>query len=190
MTVAGVVLAAGAGRRFTSSGGAGHKLLALIDGQPVVGHVLDAVRSAGFDEVVLVQGAVDLTAHAGADITLLSHPRWAEGIATSLQVAVAYARAAGHEAVVVGLADQPGVPAGAWSTVAAAPAEPPIAVAVYDGRRGNPVRLAADVWPLLPATGDEGARSLMRGRPDLVREVPCTGQAQDVDTLEDLDRWS
>jgi molybdenum cofactor cytidylyltransferase len=190
MTVAGVVLAAGAGRRFTSSGGEGHKLLAEIDGQPVIGHVLDAVRSAGLDEVVVVQGAIDLSALAGADVTVLRNPRWADGIATSLQVAVAHAAAAGHEAVVVGLADQPGVAAEAWRTVAAAPAVPPIAVAVYDGQRGNPVRLAADVWPLLPTTGDEGARTLMRGRPELVREVPCTGQARDVDTLEDLDRWS
>jgi molybdenum cofactor cytidylyltransferase len=190
MTVAGVVLAAGAGRRFTSSGGEGHKLRALIDGRSVIGHVLDAVRSAGLDEVILVQGAVDLSDHADADLTVLSNPRWADGIATSLQVAVAHATAVGHDALVVGLADQPGVPAAAWRAVAAAPAAPPIAVAVYDGHRGNPVRLAAEVWGLLPTTGDEGARSLMRGRPDLVREVPCTGHARDVDTLEDLDRWS
>jgi CTP:molybdopterin cytidylyltransferase MocA len=190
MTVAGVVLAAGAGRRFTSSGGEGHKLLALIDGRPVIGHVLDAVHAAGLDEVILVQGAIDLSAHVGPDVTVLPNPRWEDGIATSLQVAVAHAAVAGHDAVVVGLADQPGVPAGAWRVIAAAPAEPPIAVALYDGHRGNPVRLAAEVWPLLPTTGDEGARSLMRGRPELVREVPCTGQARDVDTLEDLDRWS
>jgi molybdenum cofactor cytidylyltransferase len=190
MTVAGVVLAAGAGRRFTESGGEGHKLLALIDGRPVVEHVLDAVRAAGFDEVVVVQGAIDLGAHVGPDVTLLSNPSWADGIATSLQVAVAHATERAHDAVVVGLGDQPGVPAAAWGTVAAAPAVPPIAVAEYDGQRGNPVRLAAAVWPLLPTTGDEGARSLMHGRPELVREVPCTGQAWDVDTVEDLDRWT
>lgn len=189
MTVAGVVLAAGAGRRFTSSGGEGHKLLAEIDGRPVIGHVLDAVRSAGFDEVILVQGAVDLSGFA-IGVTVLPNARWADGIATSLQVAVAHAIEAGHAAMVVGLADQPGVPAEAWRAVTAAPAAPPIAVAVYDGHRGNPVRLAAEAWPLLPTTGDEGARTLMRGRPDLVREVPCSGQARDVDTLEDLDRWS
>jgi CTP:molybdopterin cytidylyltransferase MocA len=190
MTVAGVVLAAGAGRRYRASGGEGHKLLAVIDGRPVIAHVLEAVRSAGFDEVVLVQGAVDLRAHAGADVTVLSNATWADGIATSLHVAVAHAAEMAHEAVVVGLGDQPAVPVGAWRTVAAAPAAPAIAVAVYDGQRGNPVRLAAAVWPLLATTGDEGARSLMHERPELVREVPCTGQAWDVDTVEDLDRWT
>lgn len=190
MTVAGVVLAAGAGRRFAASGGEGHKLLAEVDGRPIAAHVLDAVRAAALDEVILVQGAIDLRTLVGADVTVLQNPGWEDGIATSLHVAVVHAMTVGHEAMVVGLADQPGVPAGAWRAVAAAPAVPPIAVAVYDGRRGNPVRLAAEVWPLLPTTGDEGARSLMRARPDLVREVPCSGRAQDVDTLEDLDRWS
>jgi molybdenum cofactor cytidylyltransferase len=137
-----------------------------------------------------VSGAMDLRAHVPAGVTVLANERWAEGIATSLQVGVQWAAAEGHDAVVVGLADQPAVTPATWATLAACPAEPPIAVATYDGVRGNPVLLAAAVWPLLPDTGDEGARVLLRGRPDLVREVPCSGQAWDVDTVEDLERWS
>ena len=152
--------------------------------------MLAAVVAAGFDEIVLVDGSTDLSDRSAPGVTVLHNAAWSDGIATSLQVAVAHARAAGHDAVVVGLADQPGITVDAWRAVAAAPAEPPIAVATYGERRGNPVRLAASVWELLPTTGDEGARSLMRERADLVREVPCTGEPWDIDTVEDLERWS
>jgi len=190
MTVAGVVLAAGAGRRFAASGGKDHKLLVEHAGRPVLGHVLEAVVAADLDEVLVVEGAVDLAAHVPVGVTLLRNERWADGIAASLGVAVRYAASAGHDALVVGLGDQPAVITSAWDAVARAGDHPPIAVATYDGQRGTPVRLAASVWPLLPDTGDEGARSLMRGRPELVREVPCSGQAWDIDTVEDLERWS
>ncbi len=188
MTTAAVVLAAGAGTRFRASGGERPKPLAEVGGVPLVDRVLAVVVAAGLDEVVLVDGSTDLSDRAADGIVVLHNPAWADGIATSLQVAVGHARSRRHDAVVVGLADQPGVTADAWIAVAHEGA--PIAVATYDGRRGNPVRLAATVWDLLPTTGDEGARVLMRGRPDLVREVPCTGEPGDVDTMEDLERWS
>jgi len=190
MSVCGAVLAAGAGSRFEASGGTGPKSLAEIGGMALVDRSLAAVLLAGLDEVVLVDGRTDLSDRRRAGVTVLHNVAWSDGIATSVRLAVAHARARGHDAVVVGLADQPGVTADAWRAVAAAPAEPPIAVATYAGRRGNPVRLAAAVWDLLPTTGDEGARTLMRERPDLVREVPCTGEPWDIDTVEDLERWS
>src|SRR5699024_1176180 len=95
-------------------------------------------------------GAVDITdLLEGRPVTPVANERWAEGIATSVRAGAAAAQSAGHEAIVIGLADQPGVTTEAWRAVAAADATP-IAVATYDGRRGNPVRLAKEVWSLLP----------------------------------------
>lgn len=182
--VAAVLLAAGSGSRFD---GETHKLLAPLRGSTVLAHALDAVRASGL-EVYVVTGAVDLADHVGDDVTIVHNEAWAEGQASSVHVGVAAAAADGHDAVVVGLGDQPFVTEEAWRAVAASDAA--IAVATYDGRRGNPVRLHSSVWDLLPTSGDEVGRAVMRSRPDLVRPIPCAGDASDIDTLEDLHRWT
>jgi CTP:molybdopterin cytidylyltransferase MocA len=184
--VLAVVLAAGGGTRFA---GAGHKLLAERDGRTVVEHAVAAARTA-LGEVLVVTGAARLpdALSAAPGVRLIHNPAWADGQATSVATAIAFA--AGDDAIdalVVGLGDQPDIAPDAWRRVAASRA--PIAIATYDGRRRNPVRLHRSVWPLLPTTGDEGARSLSRLRADLVEEVPCSGSPDDIDTLEDVLRW-
>jgi molybdenum cofactor cytidylyltransferase len=180
-----VVLAAGTGSRFAAGG---HKLTAVLLEKPLWQWAIEHALAAGLDEVAMVTGAVDLPAdRLDPAPTMLTNPRFASGQASSIGVALDYATRAGHDAVVVGLADQPCVPPAAWRLVASATATP-IAAATYGGRRANPVRLAADVWPLVPTSGDEGARSLLRARPELVTEVPCPGDPIDVDAIDDLTR--
>lgn len=182
-----MVLAAGSSSRFL----AGPKQLAELDGRPLVAIAAQAALDAGcFARVLVVSGAVGLDGAVPTGVELVPNSRWASGQASSVRAGLAAARRAGAEAAVIGLADQPFVTAEDWRLVSGADTDLPIVVATYDGIRGNPVRLAESVWEEIPDEGDEGARVLVRRRPDLVAAVACPGDASDVDTVEDLDRWN
>jgi molybdenum cofactor cytidylyltransferase/nicotine blue oxidoreductase len=188
LSVAVAVLAAGRGSRF---GGDEAKPLARLQGRPLVAWALDAALQSGLRPVWLVTGnagrAVAAAAPPGVDIA--HNRRWRKGIATSLRAAIeALDPYTGVDAVCVGLADQPRVGPDAYRRLAAAHADgAQLAVATYDGVRGNPVLLARSLWAeARKLEGDVGARQLMHDH-DVV-EVPCdgTGSAVDVDTAEDL----
>jgi molybdenum cofactor cytidylyltransferase len=182
-TVASVILAAGAGTRFH---GPGHKLDAELGGRTVLQRAVAAALDAGTGPVVVVT-ADQVRAPLDPAAVHVVNARWADGQATSLRAGIDAARDLAATAVAVGLGDQPFVSPACWRAVAGT--DVPIAVATYGGRRGHPVRLRHDVWALLPDEGEEGARALMRLRPDLVTAVPCDGSALDIDTVEDLRRW-
>ncbi len=178
-----VLLAAGAGTRFR---GPGHKLDAPVDGRSILDRAVGTALAAAVGPVVVVTaGQIRTTLHPS--VVHVVNDRWADGQATSLHAGIAAAKDLGASAVVVGLGDQPFVTVDAWRAVAAA--DGPIVMASYGDGRGHPVRLRHDVWDLLPTDGDEGARVLLRLRPDLVTAVPCDGSPIDIDTVEDLRRW-
>ena len=185
------MLAAGEGSRFED---ATHKLRAGCGATTVVERSVKSAVDAAIGPVLVVVGAVDLSdllrgVVSGNGVEIVENADWRDGQATSLRAGIERADALGAEAAVIGLADQPGVPPEAWRLVAASETSP-IVAADFGGTRRPPVRLARAVWPLLPTTGDDGARDLMRRRPDLVGEVACPGDPADIDTVEDLRRWS
>lgn len=198
---AGLLLAAGEGRRLGTP-----KALVCLQGRSLLERGLAVLRSGGCDPVLAVVGAGAERIRTGcrarhADdapptgparpAELVDNPEWAQGMGSSLRAGLA-ALAGRAEAVVVALVDQPLVePAAvarlrqAWTEQAAA-----VVVATYRGVPRNPVLLDVSVWELAAeaATGDRGARDLVRGRPDLVVEVACddVGRPDDIDTPADL----
>lgn len=191
-----IVLAAGAGSRYRDIG---HKLTAVLPAtserprESVAARAIAAAVDASIGPVIVVTGRLDAAA-LGLDelspVRTAHNDRWADGQMTSVHTGIDAAATNGAECVVIGLADQPGITPSAWRDVAAAvTSNTPIAVATYAGKRANPVALRREAWELLDSTGDEGARALMRLRPDLVVEVPCSGSPNDIDTVEDLAKW-
>jgi CTP:molybdopterin cytidylyltransferase MocA len=182
----GVLLAGGAGTRFA---GPEHKLLTLLRGRRLFEWGLDAIRSAGLQPWVVWGRLADEAPPVGDDVVVLRNADWRSGMATTIQVAISHARTLGGvDALTFGPADQPFVSAEAWRAVSTHPGQ--IVVATYGGRRGNPVKLARDVWDAVPSTGDIGGRAAMQVHPDRVVEVACLGNPADIDTLEDLQRWN
>lgn len=186
-TTLAVLLAAGAGSRFP---GPIHKLRQNLHGRPIVNHALDAMVSAHIGPNLVVTGAVDISDLIG-DVPELHNPDWQSGQRSSVRIAIEYAIGRDFDAIVFGLGDQPFISPSTWQVVAGC--DSPLAVATYDGVRGNPVKIEKSLWnEFLTTDGDPdaGLRTLMRLRPELVKEVACKGTSADIDTPEDLSQWT
>lgn len=191
MSVAAVILAAGRGSRFAGA----PKMLAELDGRPLVRHAADAAAAAGLAPVVAVlghEGDAVAAALAGLDIVLVRNPAYADGLSTSLRAGFA-ALPVASEAAVVLLGDMPRVAAPLVSRLAGAWTEagrPAALVPTFAGRRGNPVVLSAALAPeIARLAGDAGAGPLLRGRADVVEiALDDPAVALDVDTADALER--
>jgi CTP:molybdopterin cytidylyltransferase MocA len=178
VNVAGLVLAAGAGRRF-----GGPKQLASLDGRPLLDHVLATARAV-LDPVVVVLGAHAADVRAGtalAGARVVECEDWAEGLSASLRCGLKALPDAA--AVLVLLGDQPRVTAQVLRAVLAAGAP---ARAAYGGVPGHPVLLdAALVAGAGTLRGDAGFRDRLAG----VTLVECGEWCDptDIDTREDLE---
>ena len=187
--IAAVVLAAGSGSRF-----GGGKLLAPLEGRPILQHVLDRLEAAGLDNVIVVVGddARELEARIdwGSAHRVVT-PTPEHGLSSSLKVGIA-AVPDDADGALIALGDQPLLPTRAIRALIDADArdDRPIVVPVYaDGAGRNPVLLRRSAFELVGQTsGDRGLGPLLAAHPDLVQEIPIRveGGNPDVDTREDL----
>ncbi|WP_329790340.1 nucleotidyltransferase family protein [Lentzea sp. DG1S-22] len=184
MRVAGLLLAAGAGRRFGSP-----KALVPLDGKLFVESAAELLLSAGCDPVVVVLGAqaAEVRRRAALDgVTVVDNPHWDTGMGSSLRTGL---RAVGvADAVVVLPVDTPGVTVDALHRLIGLAGPGALARATYDGEIGHPVLIGSDHFAgvVASAAGDQGARDYLRA--STVRLVECADVADgaDVDRPEDL----
>ena len=185
--VAGLLLAAGAGRRF-----GGPKALAELGGQPLVLRALATLTAAGCDPIRVVLGAAadEVSALLPDPAQAVRAAGWETGMGASLKAGLA---ALDHEtapvAALVHLVDLPWVGADILARVAAGATTDTVARAAYDGVPGHPVLLGRRWWAEIAETarGDRGARDWLAGRPDLeLIECGDLGSGRDVDRRADL----
>jgi CTP:molybdopterin cytidylyltransferase MocA len=183
--LAGLLLAAGASRRFGSP-----KALARFRGHTLVERSAALLRPVCPAGILVVSGAEDqlLRKLLGAEVPVVHNPHWAAGMAASLACGIRNLPAA--DAVLVLPCDLPAVTEEDLGRLAAAWQAAPdrVAAAGWDGHQGPPAIFPRSRWPaLLALQGDQGARGLLALEPRLVR-VPMPNAALDVDTPEDLAR--
>lgn len=175
MNVHGLLLAAGAGRRY-----GGPK--ALVDGW--LQHALEVLADGGCADVSVVLGAeADRVRRlVPAHLQVVVADDWADGMGASLRAGLAHLPDA--EAVVVHLVDLPDVGAEVVRRVLAAGHSPAtLARATYGGVPGHPVLLGRDHWPGVraSATGDQGARAYLATHDVTLVECGDLATGHDVD---------
>lgn len=187
--VAALVLAAGQSSRM----GGANKLLAEVDGVPMLLRAVNAALASKAASVTVVLGHEAERAEAllaGRRVNLVRNPDFAQGMSTSLRAGIA-ALPAEAEAAVVLLADMPRVSAVHVDRVidAFVAQQPAIVVPQRNGRRGNPI-----LWPracfaaMQAVSGDQGARGLLEANAQRIRSVDMDDEAihTDVDTPDTL----
>lgn len=185
--ITGILLAAGAGRRF---GPGAQKLLATLpDGRTVVqAAAANLLQACGRVIAVTRRDERLVRALDDAGCHVIVNPHADEGMGTSLAAGVAAsAEASGW---LIALGDMPFIQPATIRAILEAPGEQDaIVIPVFNGRRGHPVRFARRFEPALRQLGgDRGARTLIEQYLSAVVQIETTdaGVIADIDTPADL----
>jgi molybdenum cofactor cytidylyltransferase len=167
-----------------------NKLLALLDGKPVVRCTVEAVCASRAEPVIVVTGHQANSVHQtllDLPVTIIENVCFTDGLSSSLICGVRSLPQACDGFLVV-LGDMPFVPPRVIDQLIEAfdPSQGrAIGVPVKAGKRGNPVlwttSLAAEFMTL---TGDRGAKHLMALHSNLLYELEVDSDS----VLTDLDR--
>lgn len=189
--VGGILLAAGAARRWRQGGQELPKQLALVDGEPLVRRAARRALEAGLDPLIVITGYLAEQVQPALDglaVQVVYCPQWDEGMSASLKAGLAQLPAGPGSAIFL-LADQPFLPADVLSELAHAHARSlaKITAPRIAGRRANPVLFDRVLFPgLLQLSGDAGGRSLF----DQVAPADISWvDRSDEHAFVDVDTW-
>jgi len=189
-TTAGILLAAGSGRRFDATG-ARNKLFQLLDGGESVAQRAAHSQLNVLSTVIAVVSNAQLAEQLerlGCKVLFYSEAQ--QGMGASLAYAVRHVvtHVQGAQSVLIGLADMPYVlPDTISALVTQLELGTGIVQPVYQEQGGHPVGFAREYFPALMALqGDTGARHLLREFPVLRVPVADPGIILDIDYLSDL----
>ncbi len=194
VTVCGLLLAAGAGRRM----GGPKALLRDRDGVAFVDRAVGVLFDGGCDAVTVVLGAsaddartvldeTGWTAHAAVDVVVAED--WGEGMGASLRAGLDAVAGSAADAVLVSLVDLPDVGASVVRRFAERAGAPDVLLrATYDGEPGHPVLLGRAHWAGVAraARGDRGARDYLGRHAAAPVECGDLATGRDVDRPQDL----
>lgn len=192
-TIGGVILAAGQSQRM----GAQNKLLAEIDGVPIIRRTAQALLDGGLNDLVIVTGHEHRLVAAALDglpVTCIYNDDYQSGQASSVACGVRHHQNGSHAAVLIALGDMPLVRPELIAALLRDHSSLPdatdrITLPVFDGRRGNPVIWGRGFFDELVAlTGDAGGRIIFAENKNAVNSLgwPDDSIHLDIDTPEAL----
>lgn len=189
-SVAILILAAGQSRRM----GRDNKLLAKIDGKPMVRHVAEQALKSTASGVFAVTGherdKIEKVIE-NLDIKTFHNPDFADGLSSSLKTGFR-ALSKKYDGILVCLGDMPFIKAELFNQLINAfdvEEGRSIVVPTYQGKRGNPVLIASLFAPeVTRVTGDIGAKSLIAENEHVVfnMDIDANSIFTDIDTPEAL----
>lgn len=192
--IGAVLLAGGASRRF----GADNKLLASVDGQPMITRVAREVLTAGVDGIVVVTGAEHegyVAALAGLTLRIVPNSNWDDGIGGSIAVGVGALSTSLDGAFIVP-GDLPNLSARVFRRLievfAEHDASDVIVPVTADGEQRNPVLWPKALFPrLAQLTGAKGGKSLLDTLGEARVDVAFDDERlfSDIDTTDDYERF-